>query len=65
MAHGITAWMQAWSQWAAVGEGCTRLSPDTRPEYIERCVLERVVPESAQPELVRVMAAMAWAVGRG
>lgn len=65
MAHGITAWMQAWSQWAAVGEGCTGPSSDTKPNHTERCMSERVVPESAQSELVRVMAAMAWAVGRG
>jgi hypothetical protein len=64
MAQGITAWMQAWSQSAAAGECCARLSPDTRPNHIERCMSKEAVPESAQSELVRVMAAMAWAVAR-
>lgn len=65
MAQGITTWMQVWSQSAPLGERCARLSSDTGPKYIERRISERVVPESAQSELVRVMAAMAWAVARG
>jgi hypothetical protein len=65
MARGITAWMQAWSQLAAVDDGCTRLSSATGQNGIARRKPELVVPDIVQPELVRVMAAMAWAVARG
>ena len=65
MARGMTAWMQAWLHLAPLRHRPARLVSDTTSSSIERGMSESVVPESAQPELVRVLAAMAWAVGRG
>jgi hypothetical protein len=65
MTHGLTAWMQAWSQLAAVDHGCIRLSWDTAQNSIRRGKSELVIPDIVQRELVRVMAAMAWAVAKG
>jgi hypothetical protein len=55
MTHGITSWMQAWSQLAAVSDGGVRMSSDRASNCITGRMPEWVVPESAQPELVRVL----------
>ena len=65
MSRGITVCIQTWSQLATADQDRTRLSSDTGPNGIERRMSERIVPDNAQPELVRVLAAMAWAVARG
>ena len=65
MTRGMAVWMQAWSNPALVGDCHARALSDTPSSRIEQRMSGSVLPERVQSELVRVLAAMAWAVGRG